>query len=502
MPARFCLALTLFASALLGAPPARAQDDAPAIERITLQRLTPEAAIDQLWSSTLAPLPEGVIAVLAEPATRSLLVRGTQAGIARVKASIEKLDVPRPSTLGAGLGSLTPPSPGARRATPARDGRTLVWERVRLQFRSPESVLPAIPSPAVATGVVRVSGDAANGAILVWGPADATPGVVAQIRRLDAPPADLVVWEKIMLTRTTPSQVQEALGGDRHVPAGIVGMLGYPLDRSILVRGTQPAIDELKGFIAKLEDPNASPPARDETVIELVSLQRLTGETALERIAGAPERIPAGVVGLIALPGERSLLVRGTADAVATLKHLVEAFEREPDQVRVVMAYQLQHIPAAQAKKALAGESGALPAGISTIAADARANQLVVAGTRESVDVLTKRIKALDQPAADEDPIRGDSASVLEKIVLQHIPADELARLVRGTDGKLPAGIEGVLVYRIDNSLLVRGTREAIAALKRRIAVADRPIVTTPEAPQPVINLPPEAPPLPRPSSR
>jgi hypothetical protein len=87
-----------------------------------------------------------------------------------------------------------------------------------------------------------------------------------------------------------------------------------------------------------------------------------------------------------------------------------------------------------------------------------------------------------DKVAADGSPL------LLEKLTLAHQKPTELMNLflskkmpiaVPGQrfiplgESYLPKGIEGVLAFQLDNSLIVRGTSEALEALKRGIQIAD-----------------------------
>lgn len=95
-------------------------------------------------------------------------------------------------------------------------------------------------------------------------------------------------------------------------------------------------------------------------------------------------------------------------------------------------------------------------------------------------------LSPLPTHAEPDAPAAVEQDSVLEKIRLTHQKPDAMMRIlnggskdekpVRGTltpSPLFPAGLDGILAFQLDNSLIVRGTSSAVEALKRGIRVAD-----------------------------
>ena len=75
----------------------------------------------------------------------------------------------------------------------------------------------------------------------------------------------------------------------------------------------------------------------------------------------------------------------------------------------------------------------------------------------------------------------------LVKIKLHYFHPDQIMSYL-GARSRVPAGIEGILAYPLDNSLLVKGTPEGLAALRRLLTSLDKPGAKLPPLP-PRINL-------------
>jgi len=67
---------------------------------------------------------------------------------------------------------------------------------------------------------------------------------------------------------------------------------------------------------------------------------------------------------------------------------------------------------------------------------------------------------------------------VMRKMKLAHLKPEECLKLL--TSARVPEGVQGILTYPIDNSLIARGTPGALSAMERGVRIVDVQVTELP----------------------
>jgi general secretion pathway protein D/type IV pilus assembly protein PilQ len=181
------------------------------------------------------------------------------------------------------------------------------------------------------------------------------------------------------------------------------------LENNIIVIGPAAVVQKAQGIIK--EEPKATLPNAEPEVREFYNIQ---SENAQQLADFVSKEISGVNVQLV--PGQRVLVVRGTAKQQAEVAALLQRVDR-PARVAVVIpviqrTFTLSHgravdlvkvIQETLAAKAVAGAQSdnkeqAAVASAATVVADARTNTLIVTGTAEQISQVEKVVPQLDVP--------------------------------------------------------------------------------------------------------
>ncbi|HUG89507.1 MAG TPA: secretin N-terminal domain-containing protein [Planctomycetaceae bacterium] len=212
--------------------------------------------------------------------------------------------------------------------------------------------------------------------------------------------------------------------------------------------------------------PRSTSPAHKLVVFKL---QHSAADSVVTLLDGVlPSLVRSDDLRLVADARTNSILVTGTDDVLTKVKAVIQELdveepERRPNRRAEVKVFTLEQVSAREAAetlRSLYADRAASPFGRQrgggdsrvAIAADERANSVIVTGDEEILNTIEALLLRLDQPRPREE------APQTEVIGLQSVPADDVAETL------LRLGVSRVEVVadKITNTIILRGDRKSV----------------------------------------
>lgn len=238
--------------------------------KLKLQHVDPATALSRLRTSSL---PKGIDGILGYALDNSLIAQGSEAGIEALGRLVAQIDVPAAQA-----------APAERRVTMSLHNVSL-GVAVRMLFQDTNISYRVAPEVAGGPITVSIRGMGWESALRVLVRTASTPERPVEARRegetwVIGPPAGKAaapVVLKVPLHFISAEDAAARLTG-RILPDGVLEVQPVPSDNSLLVKGSAPALEQLRSLLRLLDIP-----ARSLLLVATVTARSPAGEPLVLR---------------------------------------------------------------------------------------------------------------------------------------------------------------------------------------------------------------------------